>query len=669
MNFGQRTRILLLMILIMTTNNYSQNVSSSRSISLAASTAAGENLLSLDWNPSAIIFMNNWEAAFTSDYSFNGSGGSAALRTLALGRRLSEMHYLAAKISPGASLEFVVPSTFKLDDSTQSLQFDKKITFREDAALAYAARLTNTLSLGAGVHIYDEVVSDTKYTTDSNFNIKTSTVDYSGNKATVDVGALWSAGEFWKIGAEAKNLIPIVDRKLDSSVEQYELDIPAVLRVGAAYSGFKNVLLCAEGDTKRNFNIGTEWYAHPLAAVRAGLYIDGATSNDAFALGVGTVLARVRIDLSYLGFFSQENRQGQSDINTFLEANVSNIDFNQFTNNKLSVTASMSFGGPQESFARIEYVSIAKELFPASKMQYALKPIGSARVRNTTTRPIEAKVNFYVDGLMDVPSQTPAQNILPGEVAEVPLYAVFSDEIRSVKTSSVREAEVRVAVSPGSEESDRYQSRVLIRGKNDWNGDAGLLKYFVTPEDQEVLKFTREELSNRKSDLDTVPALRQNFERAEIVFNAFAKRVVYVNDPEQSQDFVQYPSETLSLNGGDCDDFSVCYSSLLASMGISTAFIDVVPPEHPEKAHIYVMFDTGIDAQHAPLISDNPKRYVIRMNERGVETAWIPVETTAIRRGFEEAWNAGAKEYFDDVELNLGVVRGWVKLVDFDAVN
>jgi hypothetical protein len=43
---------------------------------------------------------------------------------------------------------------------------------------------------------------------------------------------------------------------------------------------------------------------------------------------------------------------------------------------------------------------------------------------------------------------------------------------------------------------------------------------------------------------------------------------------------------------------------------------------------------------------------------------WIPVETTAITEGFMKAWEQGAKEYFDEVEVGLGLVRGWVRLVD-----
>ena len=89
-----------------------------------------------------------------------------------------------------------------------------------------------------------------------------------------------------------------------------------------------------------------------------------------------------------------------------------------------------------------------------------------------------------------------------------------------------------------------------------------------------------------------------------------------------------------------------------------------MPPQRLDDAHIFVLFDTEVPASQASLIGENPKRYVIRKNERGEETVWIPVETTAITEGFQRAWEVGAKEYFDSVEVGLGIVRGWVRLVD-----
>ena len=651
---------------------YSQHLSSSRSIGLAAATVYSNDLSSLDWNPAALTHINDWELSVTNYYSPTGSNRSLTLQTLGIGKQLLlSIHAAAFKLSPGSTLDFIVPSTFVLDDSSQSLQFDKKISYSEEFTLGYAYRLRENLSLGLSLHVFDEKVTDTKYVVDTNFTIKTSLVNYSGNRATIDLGALWSVDETWKVGVVVKNLFNVIEKNLDESVQQYELTTPSVLRVGVGYSGLKNTLIAMDGDTKRQLRAGEEFSLSSSIQLRGGIYLDAssAVTADAIVVGVGTTFQPVHLDVSYLTFFSQGNRRGEADINAFLESGVSNIEFNQFTSDRLSLTARVNFGKTHESFARIEYVDITSDIFPASRMLYALQPIGKVRVRNVTTKPVDVKVSFYVDYLMDAPTQTQPQLIQPGEAAELPLYAVFNDAIKSVSSLSIRESDVLVAVVPNDEYNDRYQTRVLVHGKNDWNGDVLLLKYFVTPDDQEILRFTRDILSQRKAAIDTMPGILLNLERAKILFNEFTRRLTYVNDPKKSEDFVQYPSQTLKLNGGDCDDMSVCYLSLLASMGISTAFIDVVPPERPEQSHIYMMFDTGVDAKHAHLISDNPQRYVIRKDEHGNETVWIPIETTAITKGFADAWDVGAKEYFNDVELNLGIVKGWVKLVDFEAVN
>ena len=113
---------------------------------------------------------------------------------------------------------------------------------------------------------------------------------------------------------------------------------------------------------------------------------------------------------------------------------------------------------------------------------------------------------------------------------------------------------------------------------------------------------------------------------------------------------------------------TAAYTSLLMSVGISVAFIDVVPPKQPSDSHIYLMFDTGIPASRASVVSENPKRYVIKRNDQGKETIWLPIETTAIKHGFDAAWETGAEEYFQDVEIGLGVVKGWVKLIDVESI-
>jgi hypothetical protein len=77
-----------------------------------------------------------------------------------------------------------------------------------------------------------------------------------------------------------------------------------------------------------------------------------------------------------------------------------------------------------------------------------------------------------------------------------------------------------------------------------------------------------------------------------------------------------------------------------------------------------LLFDSGVEPRYGSHVSDNPKRYVVRRNQAGVETLWLPIETTAITKGFDEAWTRGAQRYFDDVEVGLGLVKGWVRIVD-----
>lgn len=186
----------------------------------------------------------------------------------------------------------------------------------------------------------------------------------------------------------------------------------------------------------------------------------------------------------------------------------------------------------------------------------------------------------------------------------------------------------------------------------------------MKPGDKNVLEFSRNTLRQEQNRFDSLPTERMNLEKARYIFDALGQTVRYVSDPKLSRDFVQYPSETIALNSGDCEDITVCYASLLMSVGISAAFVDVLPADTAADAHLYLMFDTGIKADRARTLSENPKRYIIRRTEKNVETVWIPVETTLLRSGFDEAWDAGAEEYYRDAEIGLGLIKGRVKIID-----
>ena len=208
--------------------------------------------------------------------------------------------------------------------------------------------------------------------------------------------------------------------------------------------------------------------------------------------------------------------------------------------------------------------------------------------------------------------------------------------------------------SPSGPQDDTFQTRILIQGKNAWDGDVLTLRYFVTPDDPAVIKYTRDVLVRSRDSLANVNRSLEQFVKARVLVDTFAGGLTYIGDPRQSADHVQYPAETLSMRSGDCDDMTVCFASLLTSIGIPVAFVDVIPPGRSDLGHIYLLFDTGVDPRYGSSIADNPKRYVVRPTRDGNQTVWVPIETTMIADGFQEAWDRGAQEYYEDVEVGLG---------------
>ncbi len=416
--------------------------------------------------------------------------------------------------------------------------------------------------------------------------------------------------------------------------------------------------------------MGYEWNMWKRLWFRQGLITDekGSPFLHALTVGFGWTTSLFQADVSFLRFIDQSNRKREGTIDAFTTLSWESPEWNPFTRDRLSFSLKVNLGRTREQLAKIDHIEMLSDVYPSSYKVYAYRPLGKVHVRNTSPKPVEAKVGFFIDELMERPTESKPYYVRPEETVEIPITAVFTSAIRSVTEMIIRQAEVYVSAALAEEYDDRSQTKILIHGRNDWNGDVLQLRYFVTPEDPEILQYTRRTLSRYKDSLGTVPEELQKFVKARILFDELSSLLSYVHDPKKSTDRVQYAAETLDLRGGDCDDMTVCYSSLLISVGIGVAYIDVVPPGREQEAHIYLLFDTGIEPDRAPLISENPKRYVIRKNDQGKETVWIPVETTESLHGFHAAWNLGAREYFRETELGSGLVNGWVRVVDVHTI-
>jgi hypothetical protein len=87
----------------------------------------------------------------------------------------------------------------------------------------------------------------------------------------------------------------------------------------------------------------------------------------------------------------------------------------------------------------------------------------------------------------------------------------------------------------------------------------------------------------------------------------------------------------LLYRGGDCDDLSILFCSMLEALGIESAFVTV-------PGHIYIAFDIGLEDGFAWGMGNIEP---IRHSGKN----WLPVEITVPGRGFAEAVRIGARQW------------------------
>lgn len=659
--------VIALLFTISATSSVAQHLSSARGIGIGAYSSLVNDLSALDWNPAGLVHVRDWEITGTNYLWSGSSSGSNGLvfQSTGVTKRFMEQHSVAMRYAPTISMEFVVPSMFTLNGSGQSVSFDKRIQYNERYALGYAYRTSPTVSFGVSARFLQEQVTDTEPFILQDTVARIRTLDYSADSWNVDLGLLWEPEPEWKVGFVVKNLFKIRESELPQNILSFALRTTKTMRAGVSYSPSRPLWLSFDIDSEKQAAAGFEWSIAENMYLRQGTYFGKSDGPfvQALSAGLGWTYESARFDLSYVHFTNQENRSSVR-FEDFVSDGIKDIGFNQFSPSQLSLSVSVALGRTREMLARIENVEILDEVYPSSYYVHAYRPLGKALVRNISRSPIQARIGFYASRFMDSPTLTEAYYIAPNSSREVPFKAVFNDAIRSVSTMILQAGDVFVKAATAEDYDDKVQTSLIIRGRNDWDGNVISLRAFVTPDDPDILKYTRTVLSNYKDSLASLPKELEHLQSAKWLFNEFASRLVYVNDPRGSKDRVQYPSETLSLRGGDCDDMSVSFATMLSSIGVATAFVDVIPPNRPDEGHIYLLFDTGVPAAQASIVSTNPKRYVLRKNENGQETVWIPLETTAITSGFQKAWEVGAKEYYEEVEMGLGLIRGWVRIVD-----
>jgi transglutaminase-like putative cysteine protease len=318
----------------------------------------------------------------------------------------------------------------------------------------------------------------------------------------------------------------------------------------------------------------------------------------------------------------------------------------------VGVSASVSYGftvrtryeGPP---LIVEDVDL-RPIFPVLHQHYDASPLGTVRIRNNRDQEIHnIALSFYVDGYMGDPRTfVSAESLGAGEAKSVPVHALFDSNLLEVlERTKISGRIVSSYTYRGQSYTDEYYETVQVENRNahTWDDDRKAAA-FVTTLDPEVMTFSK--IVSSLARQQATGSLNQNLDIAMAMYEALrvyglgytadaTTPYATMSENPYEIDYLQFPRQTLQYRTGDCDDLTILYVALLETANIETAFI-LVP------GHIYPAISTGLRPDEAQSTFSNPGQFII---DPDGQTAWIPLEITALDYNFTGAWDIGIEEW------------------------
>ncbi|MFQ6043047.1 MAG: hypothetical protein ACE5PV_19510, partial [Candidatus Poribacteria bacterium] len=444
--------------------------------------------------------------------------------------------------------------------------------------------------------------------------------------------------------------LPLQEKTENDKIQYRENVLPLHYKFGIAYNIIKNPrrswLMSVDFDDRLHF--GSEFWLHPMAAIRVGTQIDeeGVT----YSLG-GT--------LRYINDKLFENSWLELNYAYVLPPTLPATSY-------FSLSTSFDF---QRSPIKIEKVLMRQGISAAHHNSYAETTTppeefhqfdgavdkyqlydddtaGRIWLHNKSEKDMDVKVTIAVEEYIPPTDIIDFFTMPAGKTISLPLHLPFRDDIMAdAKDENVA---ARIKILAVEKDSDkRYftsQDEVfMLHDKNKivWD-DIRRLGSFITVD--AVAPFARKILEKHQNLLSkNEERLPENILQAILLFSALIEEhIIYIKDANSPSygtylpDTVRYPHQLLSgeIGSADCDDFTALYCAMLESVGINTALIGL-------KGHILMAFDTGISWQVAQDIAlpdiDPSFKYARWYVDPPIDgKAWIPIETTMIGQAKRE---------------------------------
>ncbi len=624
---------------------------------------------SLESNISNYSTTKDWDFSFSLISKLQTSS-NLNISIMSLGKRIKD-HYLYARFTPGIQQKFIFNSKteFLVGDTVQN--YKTNLSYFEKYGFGYSYNFSDKFFVGASFRYIQQKFSEEyptvyKDSVQQIIQIREKVLDKNFWRG--DIGLQYKLYPNLKISLATQNLFILKDfDKEDPNSDfgivrkDYNIDNSKGLIIGIDYS-LKNILdFKFDYESNHSFVIGSN-YNFPISNsfVTIGTQLFHDNAQEPFIAGIFPSISYTNnlfgITFSYLKYFN--NRSEAKSLNEFKKLGIRNIQNNFFSNERINLN--FNFALSFDNFRSVKFVGIKLNdaIFPTFRDNYLDAPFAIAQVENLSDKKVLLKPSSFIDELNNEVIYSPNISIPPFDTVDVPFFTIINKEASSFDKTKISQAKFILNTS-NDEPDDIILKPILVHDANNWDGKVINLRYFVNSDIEFSKNYSNQILNRVKNESN-----KNNFTPFEIVkilFNEFVKNMTYVSDRRATVDNVQFPSETIELKGGDCDDLSVCFSSILESNGIQTAFLDYKP--NGTIGHVTLLINTKLNPQSVRTITNNDRKYFVRKNIFEKEEIWIPIEITSLTN-FDNAWNIGSEMFYSTAVDKLGLLKNKVEIID-----
>jgi hypothetical protein len=579
-------------------------------------------LNSLESNAGNFNLSKDWELAL----SFSGVKEkqiTGNIFMLSLSKRINE-NYFYLRYTPGYFQDFLVSSGVKLlvsDSLKFNTSLNTKIHLAEIFGFGYSYRFSEKLSVGLSLRYFEQQFKEDQpepvFTDTANY-ITTKTTTVNDNHWRGDLGFTYQPFDFLSLSFISQNLFLIEKTFSQNNVNKYSLKKDKAAALSVQYLPADKIKINYSVETDGSM-IGGISSSVKLLGLDFGFGISAFHDRYQFPFIAGLQpfisISSHFFNVSISGIKYMNDRSKPLPLSELVSNGIHNLMNNQFSFDRINLSVSIALSFMPEKSVRYISLEVKEQIFPIMEEKYLDTPVAVAKVVNLTDKPISVKPALFIHSLNNELVYSQEVTIAAKDTSEVKYFTTIHTDHPIIKRE-IAEADFYLYTS-NSDPDDMIQKPVLINDINSWDGVVANLSYFVKRDYDFSSAYSKSIFNRNKESIDSAAIELKVFQKVKILFNEFVKNMVYVSDPRANVEHVQFPNETIKLKGGDCDDLSVCFSSLLESVGIETAFVDYKNIDG--VSHVNLLINTGLKAGQSSLITNNDKKFFIRKNLDGID--------------------------------------------------